>query len=49
MIYLKNYLKNFDKFDNSTFKEKIEAINKAVLPERLRQKKKKAKEKEPAK
>ena len=41
MLYLKTYLTEFTLIDNSIYKDKIEAINKSVLPQKLLQKKKK--------
>mgnify|MGYP003533128374 CR=1 FL=1 len=41
MLYIKKYISNFESVEISSFKDKIDAINKAVLPSKMLVKKKK--------
>lgn len=44
MLYIKKYISNFELVDTNIYKDKIDAINKSVLPSKLLIKKKKPKE-----
>lgn len=44
MIFIKKALNNYEAIDTSSFKDNVDAINKAVLPSKMLIKKKKNKE-----